>query len=212
MKWNITLVLVCGLLLTIRFLFIHEYFGSNGIKQQIKITPLIIKKGKLESDSKRTELLTFDNLNLTKEEQEKRNLKGASDTRNPSKIGREGENLHVSMYSRRPFENEKYEFAPSDKIYISLVFPNLKAGDHNIVTHWKTPWGMIARKIVRETTLENDVERFNVYFWFQLVENGLFTEMFTGDAYKKKVYGKWEVLFYLNNEQIGRKYFVVADM
>lgn len=205
MKWNIALVLFCLLLVTIRYLIIQEHFRPSQADQQIKISKLSVKETRptgFVPKEKGVEVKVTDNNEVTV----------ISPNNDVSNKKNDSINLQISMYGSKPFKKEKEEFLPSDKIYISLGFSHLEAGTYDIVTHWKTPKGTVARQIVRKVALKTNIDNYRVYFWFQLVENGLFTEMFTGERYKKEVYGQWEVLFFMNNEQIGKKKFMVADM
>lgn len=237
MKWNSALVLFFALLLTIRFFMID----AGPQQQRIRIMPLTIERGTLKDNVVDTEIVTFDyasakhtdvgrkmvkhgpdqkkiieslTLNDGKPAKPRRNEKRDKSvyTKNEQESEDGGDLVKASMYCSKPFGNEQDEFFPSDKIYISLNFPSLKAGQHNIATHWKTPWGTIARTVVRNIDLEKDVQFYNAHFWFQLVENGMFTQMFTGAEYGRKVYGKWEVQLYLNEEPVVRKHFVIAAM
>ena len=236
MKWNIVLVLAFTLLLIVRFLIVDGRLGSDVDQQQIRIMPLKIEKRILKADCFDTEVLTLHNVStefldegrrIAKRELDKKQIiespSGNISRENKKRIkpvnakskqeNRDGDDqVQVSMNRSKPFVKEQDEFLPSDKIYISLVFPNLKAGKYHIVSHWKTPQGTIARKVVRNIDLKKDIQPYKVYFWFQLVENGFFTEMFTGAEYSRKVYGKWEVLFYLNDELIVTKDFILADI
>ena len=214
MKWNIALVLFLALLLTIRFLIVSNRYGSDVDQQQIRITPISIKKEKKGADIFHTESpdIASDKLVGTVEnngqdvESESALVRGVKE--NEEGNGR----VRVSMYNSKPFDKEMDKFLPSDRIYVSGMFSSLKAGKYNVVTHWKTPKGDIARKIVRQLNLQKDVENYRVYFWFQLVEKGLFSNMLTGSKYKDKVYGQWQVLLYLNEEQVMIKNFVISEL
>jgi len=201
MKWNVGLVLFLASLLAIRFIIIDDRFSTDVNKPKIRINPIVIDNRTLKEVFQETALLK---------------QVGKREELTKSKNKQEGTNnnalVHASLHCEKPFVKEQNEFFPSDKIYIALFFPKLKAGKHNLSTHWKTPWGTIARTVVRNIELNRDVQSYNAHFWFQLVENGMFTQMFSGSEYNRKVYGEWEVLFYLNKEPVVTKQFVVAAM
>lgn len=212
MKWNIALVLFLASLLTIRYLLINDRFATEAGQQKIRIMPLIVKEEMPENTLFTAELLSLDdNKKTNSKNEDHQKLFGTTVGKVKSNGGKECF-LQVTMHDSKPFVTEKSLFLPSDRIYVSLVFPKLKAGKYNIVSHWQTPWGTIARKTVKKVNLSKDAEPYRAYFWFQLVENSMFTKLFTGDDYKKKVYGQWEVLFYLDEEKITSKPFIVAKL
>ena len=215
MKWNIILVVFFVLLMGIRILINNEdSHGSEDNQEQIMITPIVIKKSIPENDRNDREKNPFESVEKDKTIIENKKSIESNYTKIEKSEKRKEEQkgaLQVSMHSSRPFVNEQSKFHPSDKIYVSLVFPTLKAGQYNIVTHWKAPWGIVARKIVRKIELYEDTKDYRVHFWFQLVENSALTKMFTGADYQSRVYGNWKVLLYVNEEHIVTKSFVMAD-
>jgi len=199
MKWNVAIVFFFFLLLAGHYFLVDERFGSGDGQVKIRILPLTVSDVALKEAHP----------DIVASREGRRKTTGV----HPVPVLMDGDvQVHVSLHNSKAFIGERDVFSPADKIYLSLVFPHLKAGQYHLATRWKTPQGNFARKVSRDIQLQHDVEKYGAYFWLQLVENNSFTQLFTGEEYKKKVYGAWEVLLYCNGRLIATKPFTVLDM
>ncbi len=192
MKWNIGIVLCLAILLTLRYFVIENRFRSEGGQNRLKIQRLVIEDA--IHNSKPT-VVASNNDNKTEQIGEKRKKNG----------------FQISLHSKRPFVQKRVKFQPFERIYIYLVFDHIKVGKHNLSTHWLSPQGKVAQRLFREFDLNEDTGSYGVYFWFELIRNGAFTRMFTGNEFSSKVYGVWRVITYLNGKKIDSREFTVTD-
>ncbi len=192
-KWNSAIILVLAILLTVRYLFIESRFRSEGGQQQIRIQALVIEERK-KTDQQRAAKTSTDTLKRKKST-------GKNDD----------EWLQASLYHQLPFVKKKTSFHPFEKVYIYLVFNPLKAGSHNISTHWISPQGKLNKRLSRDLELKKDIQSYGIYFWLELIRNGAFTRMFTGNEFSGKVYGDWKIIVYLNDKEVATRTFTVKD-
>jgi hypothetical protein len=118
--------------------------------------------------------------------------------------------VHIQMYNKQPFVEEIYEFSPSEKIYATVTFPQLKPGKYNLTANWIDP----ARRKVNTASHTIDLDHpsgHRVFFWLELMKNGAFTELFTGDEFKKSVYGTWEVEILMDSQPLQIRKFKIHD-
>ena len=120
--------------------------------------------------------------------------------------------LHTSMYSQKPFINDKYSFIPSERIYLVIELQNLQAGRHTLSASWKIHSGKTVSISNHEIVLQQFTGWHRSYFWLELMKNGRFTEMFTGREYKADVYGPWKVEVAFDGTVIAEQHFEIKDL
>jgi len=194
MKWNVGIVLCLVILLTLRYFVIESRFRSEGGQNRVKIKELVVENGVQNSNLAA----------ITPKKQKNQQVGQAGERKKES-------TLHASLHSKQPFVMPRAKFHPFEKVYIYLVFDHIKAGKHSLSTHWLSPRGKVAQKLVREFNLTEDVQSYGVYFWFELIRNGAFTRMFTGNEFSSKVYGVWQVITFLDGKKIDTREFTVTD-
>ncbi|RPH38925.1 MAG: hypothetical protein EHM86_08695 [Desulfobulbaceae bacterium] len=120
-------------------------------------------------------------------------------------------NVKISMFNKKPFNNDQYRFIPTDRIYLVLDLENLEAGRHQISASWINPDGKTISRADHSIDLESPASRHRSYFWLELMKNGAFTEMITGKEYKGNIYGRWHVQIHLDDQHIAEKSFNMQD-
>ncbi len=120
--------------------------------------------------------------------------------------------LHISMYNQKPFIDEQYAFIPSERIYLVIELQNLQAGKHYLSASWKIKNGRTVSISSHDIVLQEFRPLHRTYFWLELMKNGVFTEMFTGQEYKDDAFGKWEVQVTLDGTTIAKQHFEIRDL
>lgn len=194
MKWNIGIVLCLVILLTLRYFIIENRFRSEGGQNQAKIKEQVAENVILNSSL----------ADIAPQKQNNQQEKQTGERKKES-------TFHASLHSKQPFVLPRAKFHPFERVYIYLVFNHIKTGKHSLSTHWLSPQGKVVRRLIREFDLNQDVRSYGVYFWFELIRNGAFTRMFTGNEFSSKVYGVWQVITFLDGKKIDTREFLVTD-
>ncbi len=113
------------------------------------------------------------------------------------------------MYLEKTFVTETYVFSPFEPIYIVVDFRQLAPGNYNLMTDWKTPWGALEHQSMHTFEIRKTAPSYKVFSWLQLWKNGPFKRAVTGEEFKKEFYGLWEVIVYLNGNEVTKHQFEV---
>ena len=118
----------------------------------------------------------------------------------------------LRMYNKEPFtaESEVDDFFPSEKIFVTVTFPELPAGTYNLTANWLDP-SLRKNSSTNHTFKLDKTSGHRVKFWFELIKNGAFTEMFTGNEFKKSAYGTWQVEILMNSQPLQSKKFTIHE-
>jgi len=117
--------------------------------------------------------------------------------------------VQSKMYQEKPFVRETYNFSPFDTIYVTVQFKRLQPGSYTLLTDWKTPWGNLEHQSIHTFEIQEPTPSYKVFSWLRLWKNGPFKRAVTGDEFKKEFYGMWEVIIYLNGDNVSKHQFEI---
>lgn len=117
----------------------------------------------------------------------------------------------IQMYNEQPFTKELSAFFPFERIYVVMTFPCLEAGEYPFSAHWIDPAGKTVNTANHTLSLKQPATQKRIFFWLELMKNGAFTEMFTGEEYRGNVHGSWQVEIYLDHNLLGSQTFQIHD-
>jgi hypothetical protein len=126
-----------------------------------------------------------------------------------SSFAAEYTSVQSKMYEDRTFLKETSIFSPFEPIYIVVDFKQLLPGSYNLMTDWKTPWGTLEHQSMHTFEIHVPAPTYKVYSWLQLWKNGPFKRAVTGEEFKKEFYGLWEVILYLNGDEVTSQQFEI---
>ena len=115
-----------------------------------------------------------------------------------------------AIYSDTSFSQPADQFNIHDEIYLRVYCEVLPKGTHKISTQWIDERGRLQSERVH--TVEIGFPRgHSVSFKFKQLPQGSIKRMTSGDDFEDHQYGRWSVLTFINNEEIGRKFFTITD-
>ena len=117
--------------------------------------------------------------------------------------------ITTTMHRDKSFNREINAFNPFDTMYVLADFHDLKPGTYNLLTDWQSPWGSLEHQSIHTFVIEKITPSYKVFSWLRLWKNGPFKRAVTGEEYKKEFYGMWEVVLYLNGNQVAKNIFEV---
>jgi hypothetical protein len=113
-------------------------------------------------------------------------------------------------FSDNTFTNKAESFSVYEQVYLKIYCKGLSQGEHQINTEWIDNEGGLQRadSHVFHTNKQQD---YSCFFQFKLMPKGSLLRMLSGNDFDDEQYGKWTVLIYVDNHQIGKNEFFLND-
>jgi len=117
--------------------------------------------------------------------------------------------VESGMYRDKTLSVTSSVYSPFDPMYVLVDFKDLAPGTYTLLTDWKTPWGSLEHQSVHTFGITDTAPSYRVLSWLRLWKNGPFKRALSGEEYNKEFYGMWEVILYLNGDEVTRHQFEV---
>ena len=115
----------------------------------------------------------------------------------------------IAMYTNTLFQEPVNSFSIYQKAYLRVFCNVLPVGSYNITTQWIDGEGGLQAEHAQE--FEINFPRYHAStFKFKQMPKGMVNRLFSGKDFEEHQFGRWSVLTFINNEQIGRKYFTIT--
>ena len=115
-----------------------------------------------------------------------------------------------TVYSDTYFTQIADSFSIYDEVYLRVRCKALPKGTHKISTQWIDENGRLQSE--RGQTFEIAFPRgHSATFKFKQMPQGSIRRMTSGDDFEDHQYGRWSVLTFINNEEIGRNHFTIDN-
>ena len=115
-----------------------------------------------------------------------------------------------TIYSDTSFSQPADRFNIHDEVYLRVYCEALPKGTHKISTQWMDERGSLQSERVH--TFKIGFPRgHSASFRFKQLPQGSIKRMTSGADFEDHQYGRWSVLTFINNEEIGRNYFSISD-
>ena len=115
-----------------------------------------------------------------------------------------------TVYSDNSFTQIADSFSIYDEVYLRVRCEVLPKGTHIISTQWIDEHGRLQSE--RGQTFEIGFPRgHSASFKFKQMPQGSIKRMTSGDDFEDHQYGRWSVLTFINNEEIGRNHFTINN-
>lgn len=115
-----------------------------------------------------------------------------------------------AIYSDTSFSQPADQFNIYDEVYLRINCEALPKGTHKISTQWMDEQGRLQSERVH--TVKIGFPRgHSATFKFKQLPQGSIKRMTSGDDFEDHQYGRWSVLIFINNEEIGRTFFTILD-
>jgi hypothetical protein len=110
------------------------------------------------------------------------------------------------VYSDKTYLEEAISFYAYDDVYLKYVCSIFTPGNHTINLEWINPEGVLQKNSSHSFDLDSNQD-YVVFFSFRLNQNGIFSQIFTGEEFAENQYGEWKIISYLDDHRIGEKLF-----
>ena len=115
-----------------------------------------------------------------------------------------------TIYSDNSFTQITDNFSIYDEVYLRVYCKALPKGTYKISTQWMDENGRLQSE--RGQTFEIGFPRgHSASFKFKQMPQGSINRMTSGDDFEDHQYGRWSVLTFINNEEIGRNHFTIKN-
>ena len=116
----------------------------------------------------------------------------------------------ASTFSDNTFTKNVDAFSVYEEVYLKIYCKGLSQGEHQINTEWIDNEGGLQRSDSHKFLLKK-LQDYTCFFRFKLMPKSTLAQMFTGKDFDDEQYGKWAVMTYIDNYQIGRNEFSLDD-
>jgi hypothetical protein len=113
------------------------------------------------------------------------------------------------VYSNNTFLEKSATFYAFDNVYLKFECSNLTPGNYNLNLEWINPKGILQKNSSHSFIIDSN-QNYVMHFSFRLNQNGVFSQIFTGEEFAEEQYGKWKVISYLDNHRIGENQFHIV--
>ena len=116
----------------------------------------------------------------------------------------------ASIYSDNTLTQRAERFSIYDEVYLRVYCKALPKGTYKISTQWMDERGRLQSERVHTAGI-GFPRGHSASFKFKQMPQGSVQRMTSGKDFEEYQFGRWSVLTYINNEEIGRNYFTITE-
>ena len=115
-----------------------------------------------------------------------------------------------ATFSDNTFTKKRDSFSVYEQVFLKIYCTGISKGEHQINTEWIDNEGGLQRSVGHVFQLKKRQD-YSCFFQFKLMPKGSLLRMLSGKDFDDEQYGRWTVLIYVDNHQIGRNEFSLND-
>lgn len=117
---------------------------------------------------------------------------------------------NAAIYSDHKLSQKSDKFSIHETVYLHIVCGVLPEGSYTINTQWMDESGALQSE--RAHNFQIDFPRsHSIAFKFKQLPKGSLKRLLASDDFEDFQYGRWSVLAFINNSEIGQSYFTITD-
>ena len=115
-----------------------------------------------------------------------------------------------TIYSDSKLSQKTDTVSIYETVFLHIVCGVLPIGSYTISTQWMDEEGTLQSERTHNFQVEFP-RSHSVGFKFKQLPKGSLKRMLASDDFEDFQYGRWSVLAFLNNEEIGQSYFTITN-